>query len=123
MSSKQFQHMSIPTHVKRSQTVSEINPFTSSSQQQTTARQTTSSGFKIPSQPSLSPFKSTSKQFRTNTEKIETDRQNVLREIKGKEIIVINDSEGEDNEIKMDRESNGADDLPSLQQIFEASHY
>jgi hypothetical protein len=43
--------------------------------------------------------------------------------MKEKEIIVIDDSEGEDNEIKMDRESNGDNDLPSLQQIFEASHY
>jgi hypothetical protein len=56
-------------------------------------------------------------------EKIEIDRQEVLREMKRKEIIVINNSEGEDNEIEMDRGSNGDDDLPSLQQIFEASHY
>jgi hypothetical protein len=34
--------------------------------------------------------------------------------MKGKEIIVIDNSEGEDNEIKMDKGSNGDDDLPSL---------
>jgi hypothetical protein len=46
--------------------------------------------------------------------KIEIDRQEIFRKIKEKKIIVINNSKGEDNEIKMDKGNDGDNDLPSL---------